>query len=130
MAITFNESGMNVQCNKRVSIQGYDKIPAQYAEKLEQSAGVVERYAKANNQKVIFSPVGGASDVVSISVIKDKKKPFVVADGLVKCSEGDVPFLRKVYQKIQAMTEGTTATRLDKMKAETLANLKKLGKIK
>ncbi len=130
MAITFNESGMNVQPTKRVSIQGYDKIPAQYAEKLEQSAGVVERYAKANNQKVVFSPVGGASDVVSISVIKDKKKPFVASEGFTKCVDTDLPFLRKVYKKIQSLTTGVTETSLEKMQAETLAKLKKIGKIK
>lgn len=131
MAITFNESGMNVQCNKRVSIHGYDRISAPYAEKLQQAAGVIERYAGANKEQVILGPVvKGYEDYLTISVVPDGKKRLLESTGVIHCSEGDVPFLRKVYSKIQSLTEGTSATRLDKMQAETIAKLKKIGKIK
>lgn len=130
MAITFNESGMNVQPTKRVSIKDYDKIPAKYAEKLEQSAGVVERYASANKEKVVFTPVGPKSDMLLVTVMKDNKKPFVASEGFAKCVDTDIPFLRKVYKKIQSLTTGVTETSLEKMQAETLAKLKKIGKIK
>ena len=135
MAITFNESGMNIQCNKRVSINRADSMNSEFCNKLDRASGVIERYAKSKDVNITFSQVkGGTPELISIDVqpanMCRKKVPFVSSTMTGEISpKSDKPFLREVYERIQLITEGTKP-RIETMKAETLAKLRKIGKIK
>jgi len=126
MKTTFNSVGLNIECNKYVNISRADNIPSDISNQLTGASGVIGRYAKDKGVKINIMGLP-YDDLVDISV---KNSPCFKRAGWLHYNEkSDKPFLRRVYENIQLFTEGTEP-RIEKMKAETLEKLRKIGKIK
>ena len=131
MSIKFNNNGMDIQCNKYVQINRADAVPTKYLTQICDAAETLGNYAKDKKVKISFigcDSFGNEPSALCISVskkgVEDPPTKFIT------CKEKDTkPFLRRVYERVQLLTEGTEP-RINKMTQETISKLKKIGKIK
>lgn len=131
MTINFNSSGMDIQYNKYVQINKADALPEKYLSQISEASETLGNYAK--NKKVTINLIGceGYRDEpAGVGISVNKKGVEDAPSKFVTCKEKDTkPFLRRVYERVQLLTEGTEP-RINKMQQETISKLKKIGKIK
>ena len=68
-----------------------------YTEQLYQAKGVIENYLKDKNFKVTITDLNDKFMIVE--AFSDKKNS--ISSTLIKKEDGDIPFLRKIYKKIE-----------------------------
>lgn len=151
MSVNFGRKYSSINCNEYVTINDATNFSKNVKQTLEDASDVIGRYAKAKKAKVAFLPqldsdyfyittLSKDAKVVSCPLNMDKdlnrinisKKigSNVVSTSLVyPKSTKNKSFLRKVYEQIQYMVEGTEP-RIESMKKDTLARLRAIGKIK
>ena len=150
MSINFKGSNIELNYNNRLMIDNIENCPNKVVEELSEASDVISNYAKSKKSQIWVKPEEGM-DYLYLQTLtkKSKSTPLPTKDGnflnrvdssklgskthsisMIDASEkGDKPFLRRFYEKIQYMIEGTEP-RIETMKKETLLKLKQIGKIK
>ena len=148
MSINF-ENNNNYNNKSLLTVNYVNNCSDKVIKDLSGASDVICNYAKSKKAQIAITPEVG-TDYLYLTTSSKKAKvmsspvntPFsryvkslrygsrVVSTSIIDGSEkGDKPFLRRVYEKMQYMLEGTEP-RVETMKKETLAKLKQIGKIK
>ncbi len=150
MSINFEGNKIELNYNNRLMIDNIENCPNKVLNELSEVSDVISNYAKSKKAQIWVKPEEGM-DYLYLQTLtkKSKSTPHPTKDGdflnrvdssklgskihsisMIDASEkGDKPFLRRFYEKIQYMIEGTEP-RIETMKKETLLKLKQIGKIK
>ena len=124
--------------NKNVKLHLLDSNHGKYADELYYAQDVIGNYAKANKSEVVFMEGAEMSEVPAFKQALKDSLYIGVENRKTKKSSGNVikyvqedgkPFLRRVYESLQQMIEGTQP-KIEAHKSETVSKLIKSGKMK
>lgn len=125
MVIGYVERGSRIDCNKYVSINQAEKLSNQKVEELSKASVGLGKYLKDKNVTLNLAP-SRDGDCLMLNL---HRKPLVVVDCVPMQDTVEKPFLRNLYERVQLMVEGKSP-RIEAFKDATIANIKKMGKIK
>lgn len=150
MSINFKSNNIELNYNNRLMIDNIENCPNKVVEELSEASDVISNYAQSKKSQIWVKPEEGM-DYLYLQTLTKKSKATtlptkngnflnqvkssrfgskILSSSMMDSTENSKkPFLRRFYEKIQFMIEGTEP-RVETMKKETLLKLKQIGKIK
>lgn len=125
MVIGYVERGSRIDCNKYVSINQAERLSNQKVDELSKASEGLGKYLKDKNVTLNLAP-SREGDSLMLNL---HRKPLIVVDCIPMKDTVEKSFLRNLYEHVQLMVEGKSP-RIEAFKEATIANIRKIGKIK